>query len=161
MRLYSICCKKGNKYGILDSADGVVEYYTERQISIIVNKYKLNVMGYNNGKISIFRGSNFSDVIDRFFTLMRKESYYSDEQRNDEEGYAAVRDWGSWHVPEDAYDEYDEDEISDWDWEELDRDWFKKLRKVGNELKTRYPDLQVTIHTSEKNWIDLKLERLN
>ena len=79
----------------------------------------------------------------------------SNKQSDIENGYAAVRDWGSWYMPEDL----DEDEEDDYDWEELDTKWYPALKQIANRLKQMYPDLKISITTSEKNWVDLQLER--
>ena len=43
--MYYICDKKGNKYGVKDSSDGVVEYYTEAQLYNIVKNTELAIFG--------------------------------------------------------------------------------------------------------------------
>lgn len=48
-------------------------------------------------------------------------------------------------------DDIDEDEEDDFDWEELDAKWYPALKQM-------YPDLKISITTSEKNWVDLQLE---
>lgn len=56
-------------------------------------------------------------------------------------------------------DDIDEDEEDDYDWEELDTKWYPALKQIANRLKQMYPDLKISITTSEKNWVDLQLER--
>lgn len=56
-------------------------------------------------------------------------------------------------------DVLDEDEEDDFDWEELDAKWYPALKQIANRLKQMYPDLKISITTSEKNWVDLQLER--
>lgn len=168
--MYIICSKKGNKYGIKDTNDGVVEFYTKEQIDVIVRKHKLKIKGYDNGVISVqssstkvkkpVKESSFEEIINEFFYLMKKEHAYWDKQVDIDNGYAAVRDWGSWHIPEDAY--LDEDDIEeDYDWEVLDTEWIKKLKVIHKDLCNKYPDVAISIHTSEKNWIDLSINRRN
>ena len=168
--MFYICNKRSDgKFGIKDTDDGVIEYYTKEQIGILVNKYKLKIKGYNNGVISIQRSSttkvknpvkesSFEEVINEFFYLMKKEHTYWDKQVDIDNGYAAVRDWGSWHIPEEAY--LDEDDIEeDYDWEVLDTEWIKKLKVIHKDLCNKYSDVVINIHTSEKNWIDLDIHR--
>lgn len=44
--MYFICDKKGDKYGVKDTKDGIVEYYTEGQLSEIVRTTELVIIGY-------------------------------------------------------------------------------------------------------------------
>lgn len=168
--MYIICSKKGNKYGIKDTNDGVVEFYTKEQIDVIVRKHKLKIRGYDNGVISVqssstkvkksVKESSFEEIINEFFYLMKKEHAYWDKQVDVDNGYAAVRDWGSWHIPEEAY--LDEDDIEeDYDWEVLDIEWMKKLKAIHKDLCNKYPDVVISIYTSEKNWVDLSINRRN
>lgn len=158
-----VCEKSGDKYGVKDTDDNVVEYVTRKQLLGIIKKCKLKINGVDkDGNITIFSPSSFESVIDRFFELMKRSGGGSMTERDDEEGTAAIRDWGDWVVPDYAYedeDEFDEDEIDDYDYEELDPSWYKKLKEIANKLATKYPDLEVRIDTGEKNWIYLSLGR--
>lgn len=58
-------------------------------------------------------------------------------------------------MPEDL----DADEEDDYDWEELDTKWYPALKQIKNRLSQMYPDLKISISTSEKNWVDLQLRR--
>ena len=166
--MYIICSKKGNKYGIKDTTDGVIEFYTKEQIDVMVRKYKLKIKGYSNGVISIqsssskvkkpVKESSFEEIINEFFYLMKNASPYYDKQVEVDNGYAAVRDWGSWHIPEEAY--LDEDDIEeDYDWEVLDIEWMTKLKAIHKDLCNKYPDVRIDIYTSEKNWVDLSISK--
>lgn len=154
-----ICEKKGGLFGVKDTDDNSVEYVNRRQLYQIIDKYHLQIKGVTKEGIKVvqLKQSNYQDVIDDFFRLMKRESGYTDKQSDVEDGHAAVRDWGSWHVPDDAYDDFDEDEIEDYDWEELDGKWYPVLRKIKEELTSRYPDLKIDICTSEKNWVDMSI----
>ena len=62
-----------------------------------------------------------------------------------------VRYWGKWNVPDDV----DDDEAYDYDWEELDEEWAKKLSKIISAVNKKYKGLKLSFGTSEKNWIDV------
>lgn len=154
-----VCEKSGDKYGVKDTDDNVVEYVTRKQLLGIIKKCKLKINGVDkDGNITIFSPSSFESVIDRFFELMKRSGGCSMTERDDEEGTAAIRDWGDWVVPDYDDDDEDYDEI-DYDFEELDSSWYKKLKEIVNKLATKYPDLEVRVDVGEKNWIYLSLRR--
>ena len=167
--MFYICSKRNDgKFGIKDTDDGVIEFYTKEQIELLVRRYNLKIKGYNNGVISVqsnrdeskksVKKSSFEEIINEFFYLMKKEHSYWDKQVDIDNGHAAVRDWGSWHIPEEAY--LDEDDIEeDYDWEVLDTEWMRKLKVIHKDLCNKYPDVTISIYTSEKNWIDLSISR--
>ena len=64
--MFVVIGKKDGKCRILDTEDGILVVH-----------------------------SSFEDVFSDFFSLMRGSSSFSDKQSDVENGYAAVRDWGS------------------------------------------------------------------
>lgn len=64
---------------------------------------------------------------------------------------AGVRDWGQWKVPD------DEEDDGDYDWKVLTPEWSKKLGKFADEMEKKYPNVRVSIQTSEKNWLDVQV----
>ena len=142
--MFVVLDRDDNKVRILDTEDEAVEVFSTSEVKHFVIDLGIKVVH-----------SNFEDVFRDFFDFMKNYSGYSNKQSDVENGYAAVRDWGSWSMPEDL----DEDEEDDFDWEELDAKWYPALKQIANRLKQMYPDLKVSISTSEKNWVDLQLER--
>lgn len=53
--MFYVCDKKGDKYGIMDSTDNIVEYYTAKEIVSIIKNYNIAIEGVNtkDGKVSI------------------------------------------------------------------------------------------------------------
>lgn len=146
--------KENNKVRILDTEDATVEVVSTSDVKHYVIDLGMKIIGASIKGIKVVH-SDFKDVFRDFFDFMKSYSGYSDKQSNVENGYAAVRDWGSWSMPDDL----DEDEEDDFDWEELDAKWYPALKQIANRLKQMYPDLKISITTSEKNWVDLQLER--
>lgn len=154
--MYYVCEKVNNLFGVKDTTDNVVEYYNKSQLYKIVNEYKLEIKGVaKDGNIYIYSPSNFKDVIDDFIEIMRMSGGGSSVQKNYEEGTAAIRYWGDWKVPSDI----DEDEIEDYDWEELTPEWMSKLGEIRRKLQSKYTDIIIYIQTNEKNWIDIEIRR--
>lgn len=152
--MFIVIGKKDNKVRILDTDDCVIEVFTISEVKHYVIDLGITIKGVNEKGIKVMH-SNFEDIFRDFFDMMKGYSSYSDKQSDIENGYAAVHHWGSWHMPEDL----DEDEEDDYDWEELDTKWYPVLKQISNRLKQMYPDLKVSISTSEKNWVDLQLGR--
>lgn len=146
--------KENNKVSILDTEDATVEVVSISDVKHYVIDLGMKIMGASIKGIKVVH-SDFKDVFRDFFDFMKSYSGYSNKQSSVENGYAAVRDWGSWSMPDDI----DEDEEDDFDWEELDAKWYPALKQIENRLKQMYPDLKISITTSEKNWVDLQLER--
>lgn len=70
-----------------------------------------------------------------------------DDQDN-KGGYSfEVRYWGVWDNPPDAHDE------EDYDWQELDSAWHKKLEEILNKIAPQFPSVKLSYSTEEKNYI--------
>lgn len=152
--MFVVLGRNDNKVRILDTEDEAVEVFSTSEVKHFVVDLGIKIIGASPKGIKVVH-SDFEDVFRDFFDFMKNYSGYSNKQSDVENGYAAVRDWGSWSMPEDL----DEDEEDDFDWEELDTKWYPALKQIANRLKQMYPDLKVSILTSEKNWVDLQLER--
>lgn len=152
--MFVVLDRDGNKVRILDTEDEAVEVFSTSDVKHFVVDLGIKIIGASPKGIKVVH-SNFEDVFRDFFDFMKNYSGYSNKQSDVENGYAAVRDWGSWSMPEDL----DEDEEDDFDWEELDAKWYPALKQITNRLKQMYPDLQISISTSEKNLVDLQLGR--
>lgn len=76
---------------------------------------------------------------------------YRDIEEHDGRWLLDVRYWGSWHVPSDVSDE----DAQDYDWEVLDRDWRAKMEKIVADVATKYPTIQLSWSTEEKNYISV------
>ena len=173
--MLSIVSKKGNKYGVKDSTDGVVEFCTIKELTYITETLGLKIRGFRDGKVTAKKAqsetsgvskptkrSSIVEVGDYCFSLMRSKSNYWQEQHDflENNGHLALRNWGEWQIPEDAYQEVeDECELEDYDFEELTDKWTKVLTSVKKELKKKFPDIDFCITTSEKNWIDITFSR--
>lgn len=152
--MFVVLDRNGNKVRILDTEDEAVEVFSTSEVKHFVVDLGIKIIGASTKGIKVVH-SDFEDVFRDFFDFMKSYSCYSNKQSDVENGYAAVRDWGSWSMPDDI----DEDEEDDYDWEELDTKWYPALKQIANRLKQMYPDLKISITTSEKNWVDLQLER--
>lgn len=153
--MFVVLGRENNKVRILDTEDEAVEIFSTSDVKHFVMDLGIKIIGASNKGLKVVH-SDFEDVFRDFFDFMKNYSGYSNKQSDVENGYAAVRDWGSWSMPDDL----DEDEEDDYDdWEELDSKWYPALKQIANRLKQMYPDLKISITTSEKNWVDLQLER--
>jgi hypothetical protein len=62
---------------------------------------------------------------------------------------AAVRDWGVWENPPDAYYE------QDYDHQVLKAEWHAKAGKIIEAEAARHPGLDFSYNTGEKNWLEI------
>ena len=150
--------KINNKFGIKDTDDDTIEYVTKSQLLNIVRKYQIKINGVgDDGSIRVItlKVSDFKDVIDDITSLMKRSGGGSSIQKDYEEGSVSIRHWGDWVIPSDI----DDDEIDDFDWEELAPEWLSKLGEIRKKIETKYKDIKVSIQTNEKNWIDIQIER--
>jgi hypothetical protein len=155
IKMFKIVSRNADKFGVQDSDDGVVEYYTISELQEITQKTGIKIMGLTNIlKVGVIQESDIQSLFDDFFRLMKRESAYFDSQQDIMNGYACVRDWGDWSAPK-SDENFD---FEDYDWKVLKPEWKKVLKNVSNELKKRYPNIKFYISPEEKNWIGLQIE---
>lgn len=83
--MFYISSKRGSKYGIRDTKDGIEEFYSPDQIKQIAKKIKIYGVSYKGITVvtyTMFR--NFEDLADYFLRYMKREGIfmgYSSEQR--------------------------------------------------------------------------------
>ncbi len=156
--MYKVVSKKNGKYGIQDTKDGVIEYFTREELIKIRDVYKLKVMNIDKAINDISSNNVDMDfvarkIISKFSGYSMKEIYYSDEDNPSKSDKVNIsfRDWGDWVLPDDI----DEDEVEDYDWEELSRESYIKLKNIIKELQSQFSNVAFDIDIGEKNWITI------
>lgn len=158
--MFKIVEKKGNKYGVKDTKDGVVEWYTANEILAVQKKFNLKIDGIEKlqkqPKIQQRRLTDLKVVTDLLLgTIKRKSSYdYESVEIKENNVEISFRWWGDWVIPADA----DEDEM-DYDWKILDKSWGKIMQDIINKFKKDYPDLKFSWSTGEKDYIYIDIIR--
>jgi hypothetical protein len=140
---------KGNMVVVRNTETNKACTITVAQLMDTIKRGHFDVKGVSsNGKISVYNYHTTTDVITDWFTLMHRCSSWSDKQRDDSDGYAAVRNWGSWESPSG---------LDDYDWPILSSKWDHKLTEVEQRLRERYPEFNIYASTEEKQWIRLEV----
>lgn len=81
------------------------------------------------------------------------------DQEADEEIQCSIRHWGNWDHDYEDYDR-DEDDYEDDDYEILSDASYDKMQKIIDEIKEKFPQVDIDWGTSEKNWIDFTITRI-
>lgn len=161
--MFKIVEKKGNKYGVKDTKDGVVEYYTANELLAVQKKFNLKIDGIEKlqkqPKIQQRRLTDLSVVTDLLLSKIRRKSSYDYETIDTQSDSVEIsfRWWGDWVAPEWS-DDPDADE-PDYDWKELDKSWRKEMNSIIDEFKKDYKDLKFTWNTGEKDYIYISIIR--
>ena len=161
--MFKIVEKKGNKYGVKDTKDGVVEYYTANELLAVQKKFNLKIDGIEKlqkqPKIQQRRLTDLSVVTDLLLGKIRRKSSYDYETIDTQSDSVEIsfRWWGDWVAPEWS-DDPDADE-PDYDWKELDKSWRKVMNSIIDEFKKDYKDLKFTWNTGEKDYIYINIIR--
>lgn len=81
--MYYICQKQGRKYGVKDTKDNTIEFYTEEQLRAISTKCKLKVFGLRYDSIGVINitVSSFPNLIEGYLIpyLRRGGIYIMDD----------------------------------------------------------------------------------
>lgn len=86
--MFYVNSKKGNKYGVIDTNDGVIEYYTAKELINIISSYSIKIEGCNlvENKISI-KVTDFDIVKKNLITLRDLLIKVKDLNKFKSEGY--------------------------------------------------------------------------
>ena len=160
------------QWGILDTKDGVTEYFDHKGLLLIQSK-NIPVKGLKEAiRLSAPKKAQEKPIENRKiykdsledigeYVLRQLSGYYMKETESlSKDTYmVSVRNWGNWVIPDYAYEDedIDENELEDFDWEELSPESYKELRKIHEKLKQKYPYCNFEIETGEKNWIYVKI----
>lgn len=169
--MFKVIGKKGNKYGVKDTKDGVVEWYTANEILAVQKKFNLKIDGIEKlleqKKTKPVRKTDLTIVMNLLLGKIRRAHSYDYEDitvESDDSIQASFRWWGDWNMPEynpEDFDDYDDYEMQsgDYDWEELDPAWAAKMRDIIGTFKKEYPDLRFEWNAEEKNYIYIYITR--
>jgi hypothetical protein len=141
---------KGNMVVVRNTETDKACTITVAQLKDTIRKGHFDVKGVSsNGQIRVYNYHTATDVINDWFALMHRYSSWRDKQRDDSDGYAAVRNWGIWESPA---------ELEDYDWSTLNSKWSQKLEEVTQKLRKRYPEYDIYTSEEEKCWIRLAVQ---
>lgn len=155
--MFKVVGKRCGTYGILDTEDNVTEYLS---INDIVKTLKLGIKIQGIEPIleryNKLKNYDFEEIAKYAYRLLKEaDSGFYDKNFCNEKDHVTVelRYWGSWHTPRDAEDE------EDYDWQELDQQYYDKLHEIVNAIRKKYPDVDAHFDVGEKNWIAIVISK--
>ena len=150
-------------YGVLDTKDGKVDYFTKDDLIKIVSTLNIKVYGTERNRVSPSK-SDFERVGYEVLKALKEKSSCSDanfEHHSDGSVSLFVRDWGKWRIPPYELQEHDNDYsyFEDYDWMELTPESSKALSSIVSVFNKKYPYLLTTFSAEEKNWVNIGIRR--
>ena len=152
--MYYVCDKKDGKYGIKDTKDGVVEYFTRAQIAKMYGKLK--ILGvkkdFTTSKLKIvvikYNYSSASMLVDHLERYIKGQNvrdlghdrYVTDESNQLRYETRFLGGFGAWSGSEDLCDA-----------EVLDSKVYTAVRKACKEFE-KATGVSVSVFTGEKAW---------
>lgn len=147
-----ICKIEGDYVFVKDTDDNAVDKLTKKQLSGVVKKTGLTVLGYNHGIFSVYDLEEMKkSALETCLRLLRRTGGGDNARILDDNTSAEVRHWGSWINPRDA--EWEED----YDWQELSPESENMLDLVRKDVRERYPEFQISFTQGEKCWLEIHL----
>ena len=155
--MFKVVGKRCGTYGILDTEDNVTEYLSiEDIIKTLKLGFKIQGIEPILERYKKLKNYDFEEIAKYAYRLLKEaDSGFYDKSIENEKDCVIVslRDWGSWHNPIDAEDE------EDYDWQDLDPQYYDKLHEIVKAIRKKYPDVEVHSDVGEKNWVSIVISK--
>ena len=104
------------------------------------------------------KGGQVLDLKDVYNELRSKVGRLEINEETKENINCDIRDWGNWEHDYEDY-ERDEEDFEDDDSMILSESSAQRMKKIVEEIRTKYPTASIRWSTSEKNYIDFQISR--